>query len=105
MAQLPTYLFDMSHVPQPTFTMGGWNLPSYGSSPIYALLGANTQMGSYSTITPHLCILHSMSVPSNTFPMTGPHVSLSISYGENQFYGLGYPLHGTPSQGGNYILT
>jgi hypothetical protein len=41
-APIPTSSFDMSHVPQPAFTMGGWNLPSYESSPIYALSGAHT---------------------------------------------------------------
>jgi hypothetical protein len=46
-------------------------------------------------------LLSSMPVPPNTFSMTGPQVPLGISYGENQFYGLGYPLYGTPSQGDN----
>jgi hypothetical protein len=36
MAPIPTSSFDMSHVLQPNFTMGGWNLPSYESSPSYA---------------------------------------------------------------------
>jgi hypothetical protein len=49
MAPMPMYSFDMSHVPQPNFTMGGWNLPSYRSSPSYAFSRANTQMGAYST--------------------------------------------------------
>jgi hypothetical protein len=102
MAAMPTSSFDMSHVPQPYFTMGGWNIPSFGSSPRYAISGANTQMGAYSTYyTPSLYPSSTMLIPSNTFPMTGPHVSLVVSYRENQFYGLGYPLHGTPSQGGN----
>jgi hypothetical protein len=102
MAPMPTSSFDMSHAPQPTFTVGGWNLPTYGSSPSYALSGANTQMGAYSTYyTPSMYPSSTMSVPSNTFPMVGPHVSPGISYRENQFYGSGYPLHGTPSHGGN----
>jgi hypothetical protein len=58
MAPMPTSSFDMSHVPQPDFTMGGWNLPSYGSIPNYALSRANTQMGAYSTYYPPLYILH-----------------------------------------------
>jgi hypothetical protein len=33
--------------------------------------------------------------------MTGPQLPLGLSYGENQFYSSGYPLYGTPSQGGN----
>jgi hypothetical protein len=85
--------------------MGGWNPPSYGSSPSYALSGPNTQFGDYSTYyTPPMYPLSTMSVPSNTFPMTSPHVSPSVSYGENQFYGSRYPLYGTPSQGGNIYL-
>ena len=33
--------------------------------------------------------------------MTGHQLPPGLSYGENQFYGSGYPLYGTPSQGGN----
>jgi len=40
------------------FMVGRWNLPSYGSSPRYALSGANTQIGDYSTYYTPLCILH-----------------------------------------------
>jgi hypothetical protein len=46
-------------------------------------------------------LLSTMSIPLNTFSITGPQVPLGLSYGENQFYGLGHPLYGTPSQGGN----
>jgi hypothetical protein len=42
-----------------------------------------------------------MSVPLNTFSMESLHISLGVSHGENQFYNSGYPLHGTPSLGGN----
>jgi hypothetical protein len=42
MAPMPTSSFDMSHVPQPYFTTGSWNLPSYRSNPSYSLSGANT---------------------------------------------------------------
>jgi hypothetical protein len=102
MAPMPVSSFDMSHVPQPTFTTGGWNFPSYGSNPSYALSGANTQMGAYSTYyTSSMYPPSTMSVPLNTFSMVSPHVSPGVSYGENQFYGSGYPLHGSPSQGGN----
>jgi hypothetical protein len=63
-------------------------------------------MGAYATYyTQSMYPLSSMSVPSNTFPMTFPHVSLGISYGENQFYGSSYLLYGPPSQGETYILT
>jgi hypothetical protein len=106
MAPMPTSSFDMSHVPQPSFMMGGWNLPSYGSNPGYALSGANTQMGAYSTYyTPSMYPPSAMSVPLNTFSMASPHVSSGVSYGENQFYGSGYPLHGPLHKGETYILT
>jgi len=59
-------------------------------------------MGAYSTYyTPSMYPSSAMSFPSNTFPMTSPHVSPDVSYGENPFYGLSYSLYGTPSQGGN----
>jgi hypothetical protein len=89
MAPMPMSSFDMSHVPQPSFAMGDRNLPSYGSRPRYALSGANTQMGAYYTYyTPSMYPLSAMSVLPNTFPMTIPHVSPGVSYGENHFYGL-----------------
>jgi hypothetical protein len=94
--------FDRIHVPQPTLTVGGWNLSSYGSGPSHAFLGANTQMGgNYTYYTPSVYPSSVMKNPTNNFPMVGPHLSSSISYGRNQFYGSGYPLHETPSDGGN----
>jgi hypothetical protein len=97
MAPMPTSSFDMSRVP-----MGGWNLPPYGSNTSYALSGSSTQMGAYPTYyTPPMYLFSTMSVPSNNFSMTGPQVPPGLSYGENQFYSSGYPLYGTPSQGGN----
>jgi hypothetical protein len=94
--------FDRSHVPQPTLTVGGWNLSSYGSSPSHVFLGANTQMGgNYTYYTPSVYPSSAMPTPMNNFPMEGPHISSSISYGRNQFYGSAYPLHETPSHGGN----
>jgi hypothetical protein len=84
MDPLPTSSFDVSHIPQPTLTVGGWNLPSYGSSPSYALLGANAQMGSHSTYyTPSVYPSSTMLVHLNTFPMAGPHISLGVSFREN----------------------
>jgi hypothetical protein len=79
--------------------MGGWNLPPYGSNNIYALSGAISHMGAYPTYyPPPMYLSFSMSVPLNNFSMTGPQVPLGISYAENQFYYLGYPLYQTPSQ-------
>jgi hypothetical protein len=102
MALIPISSFDMSHVPQPTLIAGGWNLPSYRSNPIHTLPRSKTQMGSYSTYyTPSMNPSSAMLVHSNNFPMTCPHVSPGTSYEENRFYGSGYPLYGTPSQGGN----
>jgi hypothetical protein len=73
--------FDMSHIPQPTLTTRGWNLPSYRSNPSHSLPGDNTHMGAYSTY--YTSSMYPLSFPSNTFPMTGPHVSPGISYEEN----------------------
>jgi hypothetical protein len=102
MAPPSTYSLDRIHAPQPTLTIGGWNLPSYGSSPIYVFSGASTQMENYSTYyTPSMYPSSTMPVPTNTFPMVGPHISPSLSYRGNRFYGSGYPLHETPSHGGN----
>jgi hypothetical protein len=82
--------------------MGGWNLPLYGSISSYAPSGASTQVGADPTYyPPPMYISSAMSVPSNTFSMIGPQVPPGLSYGENQFYGLGYPPYRTPSQGGN----
>jgi hypothetical protein len=96
MALMPTSSLNMSCVP-----MGGWNLPPYGSNTSYARSRASTQMGAYPTYYPPPMYLSSaMSVPLNIFSMTSPQLPPGLSYGENQFYGSGYPLYGTPSQGG-----
>jgi hypothetical protein len=59
-------------------------------------------MDAYPTYyNPPMYLSSTMSVPSNTFSMIGPQLRPGLSYRENQFYGLGYPLYGTPSQGGN----
>jgi hypothetical protein len=97
MASIPTTSFDMIRVP-----MGGCNLLPYGSNTSYAILGASTQMGAYPPYyPPPMYHSSSMLVPSNTFSMTSPQILPGLSYGENQFYGSGYPIYGTPSQGGN----
>jgi hypothetical protein len=102
MTLLPQSSFDRIHVPQPTLTMGGWNLPSYRSNTSHVFSRASSQMGGYSTYyTLSLYPSSSMSVPTNTFPMEGPHMSSGISYRGNWFYGMTYPLHETPSHGGN----
>jgi hypothetical protein len=102
MAPLYAYSFEKSLIPQSTLTVGSWNLPSYGSSPSHVFSGANTQMGGYPTYyTPSVYPFSAMPVPTNTYPMAGPHMYSGISYGGNQFYGLGYSLHRTPSHGGN----
>jgi hypothetical protein len=81
MAPPSTSPFDMSHAPQRTLIVGGWNLPSYGSNLSYVFSGASTQMGDYSTYyTPYVYPSSSMPVHTNTFPMAGPHISSSLSY-------------------------
>jgi hypothetical protein len=102
MAPLSTSSFDRSHVPQPTLIMGGWNLPSYESNLGLILIATSAQMGGYYTYyTPSVYPSPTMLVPTNTLPMAGPHMSSGISCGGNQFYSMGYPLHETPSHGGN----
>jgi hypothetical protein len=82
MAPMPTSSFDMSRAP-----MGGWSLPLYGSNSSYAPSGASTQMGTYpSYYTPPMYLSSTMTVPLNTFSMTGPQVPPGLSYGENRFY-------------------
>jgi hypothetical protein len=94
--------FDRIHAPQPTLTMGGWNIPSYRSSPSHIFSGANTQMGRlFYLLHPLHVSFISMPVPMKIFPMAGPHISPGIPYRGNQFYSSGYPLHGTPSHGDN----
>jgi len=102
MALPSTSSFDRIHVPQPTFTVGGWNIPSYRSNPNLTFSGASAPMGGYSTYyTPSVYPSSAISVPTKTIPIAGLHMSFGISYGGNQFYGTSYPLHGTPSHGGN----
>jgi hypothetical protein len=63
-------------------------------------------MGGYSTYyTPSMYPLSIAPIPTNTLPMAGLHMSTGISYGGNQFYGIGYPLQRTPLYGEIYILT
>jgi hypothetical protein len=102
MTPLSTSSFDRSHVPQPTLTVGGWNLPSYGSNPSHAFSGASAQMGGYSTyytpsVYPSSCYASSYEHSSHG---GSPYVLWYFIQRES-FYGMGYPLHGTPSHGGN----
>jgi hypothetical protein len=98
--------FDRSHIPQPTLTVGGWNLPSYGSNPGFILPGESSQMGGYSTYyTPSVYPSSAMPVPTNTLPMAGLHLSSGISY-----EGIGFMVWDTPfteplHMGEIYILT
>jgi hypothetical protein len=72
MAPLYVSSFERSLIPQPTLTVGGWNLPPYGSSPSHVFLGTNTQMGDYpSYYTPSLYPSSAMLVPTNTFSYGG----------------------------------
>jgi hypothetical protein len=102
MAPLSISSFDKSHIPQPTLTVGGWNLPSYESNPSLSFSGVSAPMGGYSSYyAPSIYPSSIMSVPMNTFPMKDLNTSSSISYGGIQFYGTGYTLHGITSSGGN----
>jgi hypothetical protein len=96
------FSFGESHIPQPTLTLRGWNLPSYGSNPSFTFPGESAQMGGHSTYF-ILSIYPSsaMSVPMNAFPMANLHLSSGVSSGGIQFYSMGNPLHEVPSSGGN----
>jgi hypothetical protein len=92
------FSFGGSHIPQTTLTVGGWNLPSYGST----FPGASAQMGGHSTYyTPSTYPSFAMPVPTNDFPMAYLHMSSGISSEGSQFYSMGNPLHEVPSFGGN----
>jgi hypothetical protein len=106
MTPLSTSSFDRSHVPQPTLTVGGWNLPSYGSNPSHTFSGASAQMGGYSTYyTPSVYPSSAMPVPTNTFPMAGPICPLVFHMEGISFMVRATlfmePLH----MGATYILT
>jgi hypothetical protein len=105
MALLSTSSFDRSNIPQSTLTVGGWNLPSYGSNIRFNFLRESAQMGGYSTYyTSSIYPSSSMPVSTNTLPMASLHLSSGISYRGSQFYSTGYPLHRIPSSGGNIYL-
>jgi hypothetical protein len=74
------FSFGGSHIPQPTLTVGGWNLPSYGSNPRFTFPGARDQMGGHSTYyIPSIYPSSAMLVPTNTFPMEEIHLSSVVS--------------------------
>jgi hypothetical protein len=102
MAPLSISLFDRGYIPQPSLIVGGWNLPSYRSNPSLSFSGASAPMGASSAYYASSTYPSSaLSVPMNTFPMKNLHPSSSISYEGSQFYGMSYPLHESPSSGGN----
>jgi hypothetical protein len=106
MTTLSTSSFDRSYVPQPTLTVGGWNIPSYGSSPSHVFSGSNTQMGSYSTYyTPYMYPSSAMSVPTDTFPTPIPIYPL-VFHTEKISFTIRATLFIEPlHMGATYILT
>jgi hypothetical protein len=102
---MPTYSpfsFGGSHIPQLNIIVGGWNIPSYGSNPIFIFPGESAQMGSHSTYyIPSIYLSSTMSVPMNYFPMVDLHLSSSVSSRGSDFYSMGNPLHEAPSSGRN----
>jgi hypothetical protein len=96
------FSFGGSHILQPTLTVGGWNIPSYGSNPSFNFPGASSQMGGHSTYyIPSIYPSSAMSVPTNSFPMADLRLSSGVSSGGSQFYSMGNPLHEVPSSKGN----
>jgi hypothetical protein len=75
------FSFGGNHIPQPTLTVGGWNLPSYGSNPSFTFPGVSAQMGNHSTY--YISSIYSyfaMSIPTNYFPMADLRLSSSVSF-------------------------
>ena len=88
------FSFGGSHIPQPTLTVGGWNIPSYGSNPSFTFPGESAQMGGHSTY--YILSIYpssSMSVPANAFLMAELRMSSGVSSKGSQFYSVGNPLH------------
>jgi hypothetical protein len=100
------FLFGGSHIPQPTLTVGGWNLPSYGSNPSFTFPRESDEMTSHSTyyISP-IYPSSSMSVPTNTFPMAYLHLSFGVSSGGVSFIVWKNPFMNFLHPGETYILT
>jgi hypothetical protein len=74
------FSFGGSHIPQPTLTIGGWNLPSYRSNPSFTFPGESPQMGGHSTCNiSSIYPSSAMSVPVNDFPMEDLHMSSGVS--------------------------
>jgi hypothetical protein len=72
------FLFGGSHIPQTNITIGGWNIPSYGSN----FLGESAQMDRHSTYyTSSIYSSSSMLVPMNAFPMVDLHLASVVSSG------------------------
>jgi hypothetical protein len=49
MTPFSPFSFGGSHIPQIIITVGGWNIPSYGSNPSFTFPEASAQMSSHST--------------------------------------------------------
>jgi hypothetical protein len=106
MCPMPASSFDMSHVPQLPFTMGGWNFPSYRSNPSYALSGANTQTSAYYTYyTSSMYPLSTMLVPLNTFPWQFLMYPWVFHTRRINFTVRATPFTGPLYKGETYILT
>jgi hypothetical protein len=102
MVPLYASFFERSLIPWPNLIVGGWNIPSYRSSPSHVSPGSSAQMGGHSTYYTSSTYPSSvMSVPTNAFPMADLHLSSGISSGGSQFYSMGNPLYKVPSFGGN----
>jgi hypothetical protein len=96
------FSFGGSHIPQPTLTIGGWNITSYKSNPSFTFPGSSAQMGDHSTY--YISSIHpslAMPVPRKAFPMEDLHIFYGVSSGGSKFYSMGDPLHKFPSSRGN----
>jgi hypothetical protein len=96
------FSFGGSRIPQPTITIGIWNIPSYGSNPSFTFPGGSSQMGGHSNYyIPSIYPSLAMSIPMNDFPMVDLHISFGIPSKGSQLYSMENPLHEVPSSRGN----
>jgi hypothetical protein len=96
------FLFGGSQIPQPTLTVGGWNIPFYESNPSFTFLGESAQMGGHSTYyIPSIYPSSAMPVPTNAFPREDLHLSSGVSSGGVSFIVWETPFTEVPSSRGN----
>jgi hypothetical protein len=96
------FLFGGSQIPQTTPNMEG--IPSFnpGSNPLS--FGWRNQPGRQASAqVPSYTLTSSVSIPTNTFGMMNPPISIGITPGGGQFHNLGNPQPRSNPAGGNFF--